>query len=234
MKLTADETRALAFIGLLIVLSIGARLLDRPEPIVLDAAGVDVAALEAASRDAVKRKANPEPRLGPGERIDPNTAPLEELRRLPRATRALAERIIEDRQRNGGFRTVQDLDRVRGIGPATLEAWSEHLTLPAAPVTSGASVSSPPTGARNAVEPSNGGPPSTGSRTRAGATPLDLNRATAEELERLPGIGAVLAERIVAYRDSKGGFRSVEELEQVRGVGPAMLAKLKPMVRLGT
>ncbi len=66
----------------------------------------------------------------------------------------------------------------------------------------------------------------------AGA-PLDLNRATAEELEALPGIGAAKAAAIVAARDAQGGFTSLDELEAVRGIGPALMAKLRPLVVVG-
>ena len=66
------------------------------------------------------------------------------------------------------------------------------------------------------------------------SSPLDLNRATAAQLEGLPGIGAVKAAAILAVRDSQGGFQSMEELEAVRGIGPALVAKLRPLVVLGT
>jgi len=67
-----------------------------------------------------------------------------------------------------------------------------------------------------------------------GATaPLDLNRATAEQLEALPGIGEVKAAAILAVRDSKGGFQSLDELEAVRGIGPSLVAKLRPLVVVG-
>ena len=49
---------------------------------------------------------------------------------------------------------------------------------------------------------------------------LDLNRATAEELQRLPGIGASTAARIVEYRQAHGGFQRPEELQNVPGIGP--------------
>lgn len=62
---------------------------------------------------------------------------------------------------------------------------------------------------------------------------VDLNRATASELEALPGIGPVLARRILAYREAQGPFRSVEELQEVSGIGPARLSQLKGLVRVG-
>lgn len=67
----------------------------------------------------------------------------------------------------------------------------------------------------------------------APTAPLDLNRATAEQLEALPGIGAVKAAAILAVREERGGFRSMDELESVRGIGPALAAKLRPMLRIG-
>ena len=63
--------------------------------------------------------------------------------------------------------------------------------------------------------------------------PLDLNRAAAEELAGLPGIGEVLAERIVAYRAEHGPFASVEELLNVSGIGEKKLEALRPEVTVG-
>ncbi|GII89948.1 hypothetical protein Ssi02_01790 [Sinosporangium siamense] len=64
-------------------------------------------------------------------------------------------------------------------------------------------------------------------------TPLiDLNGATAEQLEQLPGVGAVLAARIVEYRDAHGGFRSVDQIKEVTGIGPAKFSDLKDKVRV--
>ena len=59
---------------------------------------------------------------------------------------------------------------------------------------------------------------------------LDLNRASAEELEALPGIGAVKAAAILAVRDERGGFQSLEELETVRGIGPRLVEQLRPLI----
>ncbi len=59
---------------------------------------------------------------------------------------------------------------------------------------------------------------------------LDLNRATVAELDALPGIGNVLASRIVEWREREGPFQSVNDLGKVDGIGPALLAKLTPLV----
>lgn len=59
---------------------------------------------------------------------------------------------------------------------------------------------------------------------------VDLNRATAEELMRLPGVGPVLADRIVRSRESQGRFNRVDDLRRVRGIGPATLERLRPLL----
>ena len=61
-------------------------------------------------------------------------------------------------------------------------------------------------------------------------TPLNLNTATAAQLEALPGIGPATAQRIVEYRQKSGGFKKVEELMNVRGIGEASFLKLKSLI----
>lgn len=63
--------------------------------------------------------------------------------------------------------------------------------------------------------------------------PVDLNRATLQELDALPGIGPVLAGRIVAERARLGRFRSREDLFAVPGIGPKLFARLAPLVSIG-
>ena len=64
----------------------------------------------------------------------------------------------------------------------------------------------------------------------SGAGRVDLNRASAQELDALPGIGPVLADRIVHHRMEHGPFRRVEDLAAVRGIGPRALERLRPRV----
>ena len=67
----------------------------------------------------------------------------------------------------------------------------------------------------------------------APATVININTATADQLDALPGIGAKLAARIVDYRQKNGGFKKVEDLMNVQGIGEKNFLKLKPLITLG-
>lgn len=75
-----------------------------------------------------------------------------------------------------------------------------------------------------------GGSPEEGAGPAATGAAIDLNTATAAQLEELPKVGPVLAQRIVEHREQIGGFRSVEELDDVSGIGPAMMEAIAPLV----
>jgi competence protein ComEA len=163
-----------------------------------------------------RRRALP---LQPGERIDPNSADADELQRLPRVGPSLAARIVAHREANGPYRSLADLDAVAGIGPAVLDGIAPHLALPSAP-------RRPAQGGNRAAAPT----PSSAS-SASSDRPLDLNSASAEELQRLPGVGPVIAERIVAWRREHGRFDSPDDLARVPGIGPRSAERLRPMVR---
>jgi competence protein ComEA len=69
-----------------------------------------------------------------------------------------------------------------------------------------------------------------GGAPAAASGPVHLNSATLEQLDALPGVGPVTAQKIVDYRTQHGGFGSVDELDAVPGIGPARLADLRPLV----
>lgn len=68
--------------------------------------------------------------------------------------------------------------------------------------------------------------------TRSGGPVIYINTAVAEELQRLPGIGAVIADRIIAYREANGPFSSFEQLGEVEGIGEATLEEITPFISL--
>jgi competence ComEA-like helix-hairpin-helix protein len=77
--------------------------------------------------------------------------------------------------------------------------------------------------------------PRSASRKSADALPprsIDPNRATTSELQRLPGIGPAIAERIIAYRSSHGPFRTLEGICEVKGIGPRILERIRPYLVL--
>ncbi|MFF8933839.1 helix-hairpin-helix domain-containing protein [Streptomyces paradoxus] len=76
-----------------------------------------------------------------------------------------------------------------------------------------------------------GGPAAAVGGAAAPAAPVSLNTATADQLDTLPGVGPVLAQHIIDYRTQHGGFRSVDELREVNGIGDRRFADLRNLVR---
>ena len=214
----ALERAALLVLSLCVVRSVASHWRPRgPTP--YEAAASETGKLLAESNERRSEEARRKRPLSPDERLDPNTAPEEELDRLPGVGPATAKRIVRLREEKGAFSGVDDLLAVPGIGPATLARMAPHLEWRGASNGRARTLASPRYRGR-------GGPSFTDSV-------VDLNRASRQELERLPGVGPTIAQRILALRDSLGGFRTPDDLERVRGIGPATVARLKPLVSAG-
>jgi competence ComEA-like helix-hairpin-helix protein len=160
--------------------------------------------------------------LAPGEQVDADLAAPAELARLPRVGLALAKIMVADRQAKGPFGSLEGLDRVPGIGPGLLRTLAPHLTFSGArvaPSAAGAGLGTAfaPLPARTVADAAPGHPDSV----------LNVNRATAVELERLPGIGPSLARLIVADRDARGPFATLKALDRIKGIGPGLVARIE-------
>lgn len=115
-------------------------------------------------------------------------------------------------------------DLLSAAGGATGEADLDQLNL-AAPLADGERILVP---RRGEVVPAGADATSAGPTS----TKVDINTATAAELDKLPGIGPATAEAIIRYRETRGRFRSVTELLEVRGIGEAKLEQLRPLVKV--
>jgi competence ComEA-like helix-hairpin-helix protein len=161
--------------------------------------------------------------------VDLNQADHAQLLQLPGVGEGLAQRIEAYRAEHDGFRDVDELRHVRGIGGALLEKLRPFVYVePVAPDEANEAKVSPPSKAR-AVADEDASPPRVSKVKAPPAKRIDLNRATAAELRTLPGIGPTLSERIIASR-AKQPFRSVEDLRRVPGIGPQKLKALRPYV----
>jgi competence protein ComEA len=124
-------------------------------------------------------------------------------------------------------------DAVIAAGGTAVEADVEQLNL-AARLSDGERIyvpkkGEPPPAVAPAASPVAGGGTKSGG---APAGPVDLNTATAEQLEALPGVGPATSKAILTYRANHGRFRSVTELLEVPGIGPAKLEALRPLVKV--
>ena len=118
-----------------------------------------------------------------------------------------------------GSRVADVLARAGGLTPKA----DRTLVNLAAPLADGEQVIVP-------VRVTGGAGPSAGSASAAPAGPVHLNVATLEQLDALPGIGPVTAQKILDYRDKHGAFGSVDELDAISGIGPARLDQLRDLV----
>jgi competence protein ComEA len=144
--------------------------------------------------------------------------------RAPRAAAPAAELVVDvaGAVRAPGLHRLAPgariADALAAAGGATRKADLSLVNL-AAPLADGEQVLVP---GRGAAAPAGG--------AASPSAPLDLNTATAEQLDALPGIGPATAQKIIDFRQAHGPFRSVDELDAVPGIGPGRIDQLKGLV----
>jgi len=166
-------------------------------------------------------------------RVDLNHADRAQLLQLPGVGEHAAERIEEYRLSHKGFHNVEELRQVHGVGPATLERLRPYIDADAEDVLEDGMDAAP---AHKEAPPKSVKP---AARKAANSTkkgdalkePVDINHATATELQRLPGVGPAMSSRIILVRGQRP-FQSVEELRRVPGIGAKTLEKLRPFVKV--
>ena len=159
--------------------------------------------------------------------VEPSPSAAGELEAAPPAR--LVVHVVGAVRRPGLYRLdhgARIADAVRRAGGATRRADLSLVNL-AAQVSDGTQVVVP---ARVAVEEGPAGGGSEGESATAAAGPVHLNTATLEQLDALPGIGPVTAQKIVDYRAQHGAFSSIDDLDAIPGIGPARPEQLREQV----
>jgi competence protein ComEA len=128
-----------------------------------------------------------------------------------------AARVADAVRRAGGARAGADLVALNLAAPL---ADGQQIVVPVRRDVGGAVVAPGVTAAAGA-----------GAGARSTGAPIDLNTATAEQLDQLDGVGPVTAQKILAWRREHGAFRSSDQLADIPGIGPKRLAALRPQVR---
>ena len=167
------------------------------------------------------------------EQVDINNASISELETIPGIGPAMAGRIIEYRNQNGSFKSIEDLINVKGIGDATFNKMKDKIRVDekeALPSKAAKSDLTPNEEIASLQKTSSAEPtdsPEIVSASEAGK--ININTASSSQLEALPGIGPVYAQRIIDYRNANGPFRSINEVTKVKGIGPKTLEKMRPL-----
>ena len=185
--------------------------------------------------------------------VDVNSADLKTLETLPGVGPATAQKIVDGRP----YKTLADLQKVKGLskskvaslkdlvtfGPATTEVPADTGTVTkkekkskastATTTPSSPSSSSPAPSASTSVGSTSGGGTGSsgaGGRLTAGQK-VNINTATAAELDKIPGIGPTKAQAIVDYRTQNGSFTSIEDIQKVKGIKGGTFAKIKDYLK---
>ena len=208
------DRRAVVGLSVLLLLALGYGVqhfwMGRPEPVAVPVA-------EGTASPSASPSPSPSGTVGAGPGSNAGSAPQ---------PRPAAELVVDvaGKVREPGVHTLpagaRVQDAVRAAGGAVPGTDLTGLNL-ARPLTDGEEIIVGAAGGAAAAAPG-GAPP---------AGPLSLNAATVQQLDALPGVGPVLAQRIVAFRDQHGGFSSIDQLRQVSGFGERRLQDLRALLR---
>jgi competence protein ComEA len=183
-------------------------------------------------------------------KVDVNSADVQTLETLPGIGSTLANRIVEGRP----YHSIDDLSKVKGLSKSKIDAIQDQIkfgttTTKKSTAKSSKKTTTPETSATDTGAPtskssskSTTATESSGSKTvsptgsssgkLAPGQTVNINTATAEELDALPGIGPSKAQAIIDYRNEHGRFNSIEDIQNVKGIKGGEFSKIKDSIRV--
>jgi competence protein ComEA len=178
--------------------------------------------------------------------VNVNTADADTLATLPGVGPATAQHIIEGRP----YHKLADLEKVKGLSQTKVAGLKGKVSF-AEPKTkhekttdtakSGQDSSGSTSTAKHTASTSSGNAPASSTSSSSGHNntnklapneKININTASAEELDRLPGIGKTKAQAIVDYRNQNGNFKTLEDIEKVKGIKAGSFEKIKDYIKL--
>lgn len=160
-------------------------------------------------------------------KININTANSGTLQQLSGIGPVLASRIIDYRNNTSLFYVIEDIKKVSGIGDAKFEKMKDEIIVGnvVAPSPSPSPPAPAPTPAP-APEPSPP-PPAPSPTPTPSPEKININTADLEELDKITGVGPIIGQKIIKYREANNGFQNIEEIKNVSGIADAKFEKMK-------
>ncbi|XP_076448703.1 endonuclease/exonuclease/phosphatase family domain-containing protein 1-like [Babylonia areolata] len=156
--------------------------------------------------------------------VNINLATEEELMTLPGISRSIAANIVDYRRQIGGFRRVEDLALVSGVG-------ADKMSRIRCDITTG--LRTTPGSRDSSLRGSRGADgESVGERNGRKPPLINVNTANIFQLIKIKGVGMSLAENIVIYREKNGPYKSLDDLVKVKGIGAGILSAIRPYLSL--
>ncbi len=165
------------------------------------------------------------------EQLNINTATEEELMTLPGINRSTARNIVDYRRQIGGFKKVEDIALVSGVGATKLLEIRDEICTK----TKKSSQSSSRSSSRNDLQGQMDRQTSWKGHNRQDSEAsfkANINTSNVFQLMRVKGLSQLLGENIVAYRDKKGPYKSLDDLVKVKGINPGLLSAIRPYLLL--